>query len=151
MSFEQDSDFNQIDRTLETALLIEKAISDGYFTSTSENFDGDMDLEADARMAYYDWCESNNRVSIDHDDDECYVACMPHGPLSPASIAQLRDLTSEYGLKIGGQPEGESPYIHIDLYQKAQAYSTCLLNEWEFLSRLVAILSDPGSFQPSPA
>jgi hypothetical protein len=131
--------------------LREKAISNRYFTTTGEYVSDDEDLEEVARLAYYDWCESHDRPPIEHDVEESAISCSHDRPLTPASSAQLHGLAEEFGLKIGGHPADQSPYIHIDLSQGTGSYSGNSMNEQEFLSRLAAILTDPRSFHPSPA
>lgn len=129
--------------------LVTKAISDGYFTTTGDYVNDD--LEAVARLVYYDWCRSHDRAAIEYDDEEFAVSCSHDKPLVPASTAQLRGLAAEFGLEIGGQPEEWMPYIRINLFQKTPSYLPDPPNESEFLGRLAAILTDPRSFQPSPA
>ena len=127
--------------------LVEKATSDGYFTTTGAFLSDDEDLEEVARRAYYGWCESHDRASIEYDEEECIVSCSHDRPLTSSAVAQLQKLAVGFDDRIDDPGDG-SHFFQVDLFRGAGSDSALAIPELDFLAQLTSIMNDPRSFCP---
>lgn len=127
--------------------VVEKAKSDGYFTTTGAFLSDDEDLEEVARLVYYDWCRSHDRATIEYDEEEGIVSCSHDRPLTSSAVAQLRELAVALDDRLDGPGDG-SHFFRVDLFRGARSDSALAIPDQDFLAQLASIMNDPRSFCP---